>query len=89
MKWPWEGLSIVAILVSRQTGEGFWVPVGSLTVNEGEGTQSDPGVDQRIVTEVLISLYRDNVAFGTSNLDGVNYRWEETITQEKRRHLYQ
>jgi hypothetical protein len=89
MKWPWEGLSTVAVQVSRQTGEGVWVAIGSLTVEDDGGTHSDPGVDERIVTEVLISLYRNNVAFGTTDLDGVAYRWEEIIPQEKRRYLYQ
>jgi hypothetical protein len=89
MKWPWEGLSTVVVHVSRQTAEGLWIPVGSLTVNDDGGTHGDPGVNKRIVTDVLLSLYRDNVAFGTNSLDGVTYRWEETITQEERRYLYQ
>ena len=89
MKWPWEGLSTVVVQVSRQTAEGFWGVVGSLRVNDDGSTQSDPDVDKRLVSEVLISLYWDNVAFGTTGLDGVTYRWEEIISQEKRRYLYQ
>lgn len=89
MKWPWDGLSTVAVHVSRQTREGYWVVVGSLRVKDDGGTHSDPGVDKRLVSEVLISLYWDNVAFGTTDLDGVTFRWEEVFTQEKRRYLYQ
>lgn len=89
MKWPWEGASPVIVRFFRQVSEGSWILLGSLTVLENGTTHCDFKVDERIVSEVLLSLYRDNVAFGTSDLDGVNYRWEETSNQEQWRYLYQ
>lgn len=89
MKWPWEGIFTVVVQVSRQTSEGSWVPVGAVHVKDNGSTHSDPGVGEWIVNEVLLSLYRGNVAFGTGSMDGVSYRWEETSTQEKERYKYQ
>jgi hypothetical protein len=70
-------MSTIAVLVSRWTG-GRWVPVGTLQVRDYEVT-GDP-VDPRLASDVVVTLYRDNVACGTCHLDGEVYHWEESTT---------
>lgn len=56
-----------------------WSPIGSICLDESWRVRrtDPPDLDRALVSDAIITLYRERVAFGRAATAGVEYRWAE------------